>query len=83
MDYRRSGLVGLAAAMFLLTASPALALFAICVAQDSDSRWYASKQPSVFDWQARNFAESAAMADCHARSQHPQSCRIVSCTVTK
>ena len=83
MKYGRLGFVALAAAIFLVAARPASALIAVCIAQDSDTRTYVSKQPSVFDWQARNFAQSLVMAECQARSQHPESCKIVSCTVTE
>ncbi len=83
MQHGHAGLAVLAATMVLMAASPAFAFLGVCVAQDSDSRTYVSKQPGVFDWQARNFAESVVMSDCQARSQHPQSCRIVSCTVTE
>ena len=82
MKYGRTGLAALASAMVLLAASPAFALFGVCVAQDSDSRTYVSRQPGVFEGQVRSLAETVAMTDCHARSQHPGSCKIVSCTVT-
>ena len=83
MKYRRPGLAVLAAGVLVLAASPAFALMASCTAQDSDSRWYVSKQPGVFDWQARNFAESVAMADCQGRSKHPESCKIVGCQISQ
>lgn len=83
MKHRRAALLAIVPAMVMLAATPAFAVFGICVARDSDGRSYVSKQPSVFDWQAKNFAQSVAMADCHARSQHPASCKIISCTVTK
>jgi hypothetical protein len=83
MNYPRTGLAMLVAALVLSATSPAFAVFGVCVARDSDGRSYVSRQPSVFDWQAKNFAQSLAMAGCQARSQHPASCKIISCTVTK
>lgn len=83
MTHARTGLAVLVASLVLVAASPAFAVFGVCVAHDSDGRSYVSRQPSVFAWQAKNFAQSAAMAECQARSQHPASCKIVSCTATK
>ena len=82
MSHRRSGAAALAAAVLLLAASPAFATIAVCVAKDSDGRWYTSKQTGVFEGQTKALAERLARYDCQSRSKHPESCKIVSCTVT-
>ena len=82
MRYARLGLAALAVAAALSAASPALASIAVCTATDSDGRWYTVKQTGVFDWQARNLAESLATGSCKGSSKHPETCRV-SCTITQ
>ncbi len=81
MDIRRSGVAVLVGAGLLLAASPAFAVIATCTARDSDGHVYMNKQTGVFDWQVKTLAERFAGFDCRSRSKHPQSCKIVSCTV--
>ena len=82
MAIRRFGAAAFAGAALLLAASPAFAVIATCTAMDSDSLWYTVTQTGVFDWHAKDLAERLAAFDCRSRSRHPETCKIVSCTVS-
>ncbi len=83
MKLARSGLAALAAAAFLVVASPALAATAVCTAKDSAGRRYTEKQTGLLGFTVKAVAEALAKADCQDKSRHPQSCKVIFCKVTK
>ena len=83
MKNGRSGLAALAAVALLLAISPAVAATAVCIAKDSAGKRYTETQTGLLDFSAKAIAEALAKADCQDKSKHPETCKVVSCKVTK
>ncbi len=83
MTFVRSGLAAFSAAAVLLVVSPVLAATAVCTAKDSAGKRYTEKQTGLLDFSVKTIAEALAKADCQDKSKHPDTCKVVSCKVTK